>query len=146
LLEKPYKIGELVVKAGIRTGLTIGKIIDKVAVNWDLGTSREVTCACHAVLGRTDDDMWAMFAEAGDSGPALVRLVRDADAPVDNEAMVIKSELVGIMFAIVQERPAGPYVETFMPIESVIAQVREKLQFDISLDVEDRAEEDWEYE
>jgi len=144
--ENPYKVGESVVKAGIQTGFTSGTIIDKVAINWDLGTSREVKCTCHAVLGTNEDGMGAMFADAGDSGSALVRLIREVDAPVDEEAMVIKSELVGILFAIVQEREAGPYVATFMPIESVMAQVRDKLQFDISLEVNDRAEEDWVYE
>jgi hypothetical protein len=144
--ENPYKVGESVVKAGIRTGLTVGTIIDKVSISWDLGTSTEVKCACHAVLGRNEDGMAAMFADSGDSGSALVRLIREADAPVAEEAMVVKSELVGIVFAIVQEREAGPYVATFMPIESVMARIREKLQFDISIEVEDRAEEDWVYE
>ena len=143
---KPYKVGESVVKAGIQTGLTSGTIVDKVTVNWDLGTSREVKCSCHAVLGTNEEGRGAMFADAGDSGSALVRLVREADAPLEEEAIVVKSELVGIVFAIVQERAAGPYVATFMPIESVIARIREKLQFDISLEVEDRAEEDWVHE
>jgi len=105
-----------------------------------------VKCTCHAALGTNEDGMGAMFADAGDSGSALVRLIREVDAPVDEEAMVVKSELVGILFAIVQEREVGPYVATFMPIESVMARVRDKLQFDISLEVEDRTEEDWVYE
>jgi hypothetical protein len=45
-----------------------------------------VKCACHAVLGTNEDGMGTMFADAGDSGSALVRLVREADAPVEEEA------------------------------------------------------------
>jgi hypothetical protein len=33
-----------------------------------------------------------------------------------------------------------------MPIENVVARVRERLHFDISFEVEDRAEDDWVYE
>jgi hypothetical protein len=136
-----YHIGEVVWKAGIRTGLTEGTIITKSYINW--GTEEhQIDTECHTILSKTaEDGTWEMFANSGDSGSAVVRLMLE-----DVDLGVSVSELVGILHGIVAEAEHSTYVALFMPIELVVSHIREKLGFEISLDVPDRPEQKWEHE
>lgn len=136
-----YQIGEVVWKAGIRTGLTEGTIIRKSYVNWGTEEHR-IDTECHAILGKAaEDGTWEMFANLGDSGSAVVRLMRTGPG-----LGVSASELVGILHGIVVEAEHSVFVALFMPIELVVSHIREKLGFEVSLDVPDRPEQKWEHE
>jgi hypothetical protein len=90
--------------------------------------------------------MGTMFSEWGDSGSAVVRLMRREDE-VCTDSTVVRSEVVGIVYGVVQERAGGPFVTTFMPISNVISRIKERLDLDISLEgVVDGPEESWDYE
>lgn len=135
-----YQIGDVVWKAGIRTGLTEGTIMRKAYVNWGTKEGR-IDTECHAILGKAaGDGTGEMFANSGDSGSAVVRLMRTGPG-----LGVSASELVGILHGIVAE---GDYshVALFMPTQLVVSHIREKLGFEISLDVPDRPEQKWEHE
>jgi hypothetical protein len=141
-----YKVGEPAVKAGIQTGLTCGNIIDKVSISWDFPAG-SIKCSCHAIMGIDDDGMGTMFSERGDSGSAVVRLMRREDDEVRKGSTVVRSEVVGIVYGIVREWSGGPFVTTFMPISDVISWIKERLGLDITLEgVVDRPEESWDYE
>jgi hypothetical protein len=91
--------------------------------------------------------MGTAFSERGDSGSAVVRLVRREDDEVSKDSTVVRSEVVGIVYGIVRERAGGPFVTTFMPISDIINRIKERLDLDISLErVADRPEESWGYE
>lgn len=136
-----YQIREVVWKAGIRTGLTEGTIIRKCHINWATEEHR-IDTECHAILGKAaEDGTWEMFASSGDSGSAVVRLMRTGPG-----LGVSASELVGILHGIVAEAEYSTYVALFMPIELVVSHIREKLGFEISLHVPDRPEQKWEHE
>jgi hypothetical protein len=90
--------------------------------------------------------MGTVLSERGDSGSAVVRLLRRADNEISKDSTVVRSEVVGIVYGIVQER-GGPFVTTFMPIADIVGRIKEKLDLDVSLDgVVDRPEESWDYE
>jgi hypothetical protein len=136
-----YQIEDVVWEAGIRTGLTEGTIMRKAYVNWGTKEDR-IDTECHAILGKAaGDGTWETFANLGDSGSAVVRLMRTGPAPG-----VSASELVGILHGIVAEGDCSTYVALFMPIQLVVSHIREKLGFEISLDVPDRPEQRWEHE
>jgi hypothetical protein len=128
-----YEVGESVVKAGIRTGLTRGRIVHQVSVKWDLLPDTE-KCPCHAIIGLDDDERGSGFSNKGDSGSAVVRLLHQVNDGEGKDSLVVRSELVGIVYGMVQEVEKGPIVTTFMPIGSIMDRIRERLNIEIGLD------------
>jgi hypothetical protein len=157
-LSHPVRFNERVCKFGIRSGLTYGTIMDDVTLRWDPAGTHQISALDprwksiplskgYAVLGKAmPDGSFEDFASPGDSGSALLRIVRNPAASVETEGAVVKTELIGIVYGIVFEPHSKAYVTMYMPVTDIFERVRLETGRYLSLNVVDRPEEEWEYE
>jgi hypothetical protein len=153
-LTSPLLNGEKVWKLGIRTRLTSGTVIDSISLRWDAENVTAVSdyslsplCKATAVLGEWDPEegVFQDFALPGDSGSFLLRLVPDPDESVPSEAVVIRTECGGVVFGIVWEESRKAYVTVYMPMERVMAEIKDQTGLTMSLNVPDASETSWPY-
>ena len=154
-LTSPLVNGETVWKLGTRTLLTSGTVIDSIHLRWDAENATAITddgslsplCKAAAVLGEWNpaEGLFQDFALPGDSGSFLLRLVRDPDGSIPSEAVVIRTECAGVVFGIVWEESYKAYVAVYMPMETVLAEIKDQVGLTVSLDVPDSSETSWPY-
>ena len=138
----PVRVGDTLIKLGIRTGLTSGTAIDEVKVRWHPVTTTALTEAeareiggipvskGYAILGNAQDDgTFEDFAQPGDSGSVIIRLRQDL-----KEAPVTKSEAVGILYGIVYEEPKDYSISLYIPMMEVYQRIREETGLSVSVD------------
>lgn len=151
----PVVEGQLVWKLGARTGLTQGTIIENVEARWRRYTT--------VIVPRNDDDWqttpvttapgilgiapeqgsFREFADVGDSGAAIVRFVKEESKKESFD--VVRSELLGILYAVIFEDERKKYVGVYLPIPDIIEDIKKQTGIEISLDVPDKLTEEWAY-
>ena len=154
----PIVEGDTVWKRGIRTALTQGVVIGDVHVRWDRESTTQVSpdvpdwqnipvTVAPGVVGLSmQDSSFEKFADVGDSGASVIRFVREEveEGETEREAFyVIRSECLGILYALVREDGHQKFVGVFLPITDVVAEIERKTGIQISLDVPDKEEKEW---
>jgi hypothetical protein len=87
----------------------------------------------NAILGVANPDgSFSTFADWGDSGSLITRMMPDEDG-----VEVGVSEGIGILYAIVWEEPKQVFVGLYLPIARVIQEIKRETGIDITLNVED---------
>ena len=138
----PVRVGDALIKLGIRTGLTSGTVIDEAKVRWHPVTTTALTetearemgeipvSKGNAILGNGQyDGTFEDFAQPGDSGSVIIRLRQDL-----KEGPVTKSEAVGILYGIVYEEPKNYNVALYIPMMEVYQKIREETGLSVSVD------------
>lgn len=117
-------INQKVYKNGARTGLTAGTIIDDSKVKWNPRATEILDpktpfwetipwSEAYTILGQRDDSgKFTTFADAGDSGSAVLRLRED-------NGFVLDAEAVGMVYAILYENEHEAYVSFYTPIKDL---------------------------
>src|SRR5208282_3011389 len=152
-LTSPLVNGKTVWNLGIRTRLTSGTVIDSIHLRWDAEKAAAITddgsplCKSAAVLGEWNpaEGVFQDFALPGDSGSFLLRLVRDPDGSIPSEAVFIRTECAGVIFGMVWEESYKAFVAVYMPMETVMAEIKDQMGLKVSLDVPDSSETSWPY-
>ena len=147
-------INEKVYKNGVRTGLTAGTIIDDSKVKWNPQATEILDpktpfwetipwSDAYTILGQRDDSgKVTMFADAGDSGSAVLRL-REEDG------FVLDAEAIGMVYAILYENEYETYVSFYTPIKDLKDTLFAETGLVLSLAVpqnQRQRDETWSYE
>jgi len=142
--------GELLYKYGIRTALTSGTSVD-ANINWGANTADRAgddvsgtLCTVSAILGQWDpsEGSFTDFAKPGDSGSLVLRVVRDPSESVESEAVVVRTEGVGVIYGVVWEEKRQGFVALYMKME-VFKAVREGAGIEVDLEVPDVEATEW---
>ena len=152
--DNPPRINEKVYKNGARTGLTAGIIIDDSKVKWNPRATEILDpktpfwetipwSEAYTILGQRDDSgNFTMFADAGDSGSAVLRLRED-------DGLVLDAEAVGMVYAILYENEYETYVSFYTPIKDLKDTLFAETGLVLSLAVpqnQRQGDETWSYE
>ena len=148
------RINEKVYKNGVRTGLTAGTIIDDSKVKWNPQATEILDpktpfwetipwSDAYTILGQRDDSgKFMTFADAGDSGSAVLRL-REEDG------FVLDAEAIGMVYAILYENECETYVSFYTPIKDLKDTLFAETGLVLSLTVPEnqrQGDETWSYE
>jgi hypothetical protein len=146
--------GELLYKYGIRTGLTSGTSLGTIIINWDANSAdradddvRGTRSTASAILGQWDpcEGEFMHFARGGDSGSFVFKVVRNPSEPVESEAVIVRTEGVGILYGVVWEEKREAYVALYMKMEDVFKVVRDGAGIELDLEVPDAEATEWPY-
>jgi hypothetical protein len=144
--------GELLYKYGIRTALTSGTSLDAIIINWDANTADRAgddvsgtLCTASAILGQWDpsEGSFTEFAKPGDSGSLVLRVVRDPSESVESEAVVVRTEGVGVLYGVVWEEKCQGFVALYMKMEDVFKAVRDSAGIEVDLEVPEVEATEW---
>jgi hypothetical protein len=98
------------------------------------------------ILGVANSDgLFQEFAIPGESGSSLLRMVRDPRAVVPDAGIVVRIELLGIVYGIMFEKPSGSFVAVYLLASDIFDHWKAYIGIGISMDVSDRVEARWEY-
>ena len=153
--ERP-STGLTVVKVGIKTGLTMGNIIDEIDVRWDPSMTAMVasddlrhipSSKAYGVIGLSRSDpqdptSYLEFARPGDSGAVVIGVSEEEEGgPVD------RCEAIGILYGIVMEKRKRVYVGLYMPMDDIYKEVHKTgLKISVeSVELDDLASSSWEF-
>jgi hypothetical protein len=149
---EPIKLGEEVAKIGVRTGYSTGHIIEDAKTRWNLESTGSIEMENanpstipysngHVILGEVGmDGDFIPFARRGDSGSAVLRVVRDV------EGRVARVEVVGIIYGVCWEEAHRCLIAFYLPLDDIKATLKQKLGMDISLAVPDHVSQGmWPY-
>lgn len=145
--------GEILWKYGIRTDLTKGTSLDTLTINWDADNVAKADeqqpngtlCTASGILGQWDpsEGTFTDFAKPGDSGSFVLRVVRDPSGSLESEAVVIRTEGVGLLYGIVWEEKHEGFVALYMKMEDVFKEIREGTGLEVELEVPDADATEW---
>ena len=148
------RINEKVYKNGARTGLTAGTIIDDSKVKWNPQATEILDpksplwktipwSDAYTILGQRDESgKFIIFADAGDSGSAVLRLRED-------DGFVLDAEAIGMVYSILYENEHETYVSFYTPIKDLKDKLFAKTGLVWSLTVppnQHQGDEIWSYE